>query len=40
MAEVMAEDIMGADMDAAVSQRYRVKEGAAAVMAAALFAVL
>ena len=38
--EVMAEAIMGADMDAAVSQWYRVKEGAAAVMAAALFAVL
>lgn len=36
----MAEAIMGADTDAAVSQWYRVKEGAAAVMAAALFAVL
>ena len=40
MAEAMAEAIMGADTDAAVSQWYRVKEGAAAVMAAALFAVL
>lgn len=40
MAEVMAEAIMGADTDAAVSQWYRVEEGAAAVMAAALFAVL
>lgn len=39
-AAAMAEAIMGADTDAAVSQWYRVKEGAAAVMAAALFAVL